>query len=244
MSTYWKYKNLSIFAYAKEENTAAPTTDVDQACRDWNRWARGAEMCPIHINGIPLPQALENAGIEVKNPGNTFADNNELIAFFKNHLFNNYDLAIQNDLAMQALMHFHQAGFPFATNYCVSNVNAGAVRACEPQTTIDFIPTDNGLQIKEEQIYKKISTNNKVYETHGNEYYAKTTTTSLFNPQGITLLDLEIDCPNADAATIFDKRKLWDQICQYIKNILIDYKLLCDSPAETKEIEPLIRFDR
>ncbi|MCC5015258.1 MULTISPECIES: hypothetical protein [unclassified Legionella] len=244
MGTYWKYKHLGIFAYAEEENTAAPTNDMEQARRDWNRWARSGEKCPILINGLSLPQVLINAKIEIKDP-DTFANNEELINFFKKFLFANYPSADQDELVLQALMHFHQAGFPFATNYCVSNVNSGLIRACEPQTTIDFVPTGNGLQVKEEQIYKKLSTSQGIDEISGNGYHAKTTTTSLFNPQGITLLDLEIDCPSSNAATIFDKRKLWDQICQYVKNILIDYKFLQDSPAEVLEgREPIVRFNR
>ncbi|MDP1603355.1 MAG: hypothetical protein Q8M03_08835 [Legionella sp.] len=229
MNSYWKYKNLGIFAYAKEnQETAGPATEMRQALSDWNRWAKSGDThCPLYINGTSLTALLTEEGKE------GFQDADELAAFFKKHLFSkpHYTEEDSNALVNLALMHFHQAGFPFATNFCINNTYRGQTQASDPVTRIDFEDTENGLVIKEQQTYKTLVTNGKPDKiTNPEKYHAKTITTSLMNAQGITLKDLEIDCQSRRAAPIFDKRGLLEKISQYIKNILIDFKCLQEKP--------------
>lgn len=113
-----------------------------------------------------------------------------LAAFFKKHLFSkpNYTEADSGILVNLALMHFHQAGFPFATNFCINNTHEGKTRASEPIGRIDFNDSENGLVVIEQQTYKKlVFANGKVHEissTNPKKYHAKTITTSLINMQG------------------------------------------------------------
>lgn len=224
MSSYWKYKNLSIFAYAKEgQETAGPEKNLRQALSDWNRWAKSDDdHCPIFINGKLLTVLLREEGKEL------FDDVQELTDFFKKHLFSKPNYEDNNTLANFALMHFHQAGFPFATNFCVNNTNRGTTLASEPISRIDFEDTDNGLVVKEQQTYKKLAFTSGETDviTDPKKYHARTITTSLINAQGITLENLEIDCQTRSAAPIFDKRWIWERICQYIINMLIDFNYL------------------
>lgn len=234
MSRYWKYKNLGIFAYETANTIAGPTTDTTQALRDWNRWVKaGEERCPIYIYGQSLAKLR-------KEP---FQYEEELKTFFEQKLFSKFNDTEENKktLVSLALMHFHQAGFPFATHYCINNASTGDIRASDPISRIDFYNTKDGLVVKEQQTYQElvsVSTGKKNKITDSHQYHAKTITTSLFNTNGITLNHLEIDCLTSAATPIFDKRGLWEKLCQYIINILIDFKYI-EEQSEKPRLFPL-----
>lgn len=225
MSTYWKYKKLSIFSYGKKENTAGPCWRFEQARSDWNRWATSGEICPIYINGVNLSTLRDNKG---------FKEEADLMEFFREQFFPNNTKAEQTALIHQACAHFHQAGLLFATNFCVKNINEGAIKALDPISRIDLKTTAAGLVIEEQQTYKGLvsSEGKKDIITANDKFYAQTTTTYLLNQQGIQLLNLEIDCPSSNAAVIFDQRSLWEKICQYITNMLIDYHFTQEKVSE------------
>lgn len=230
MNSYWKYKHLSVFAYDKEgQATAGQAKDINRVLSDWTRWASSGVNCPIYINGQSLTTLLAN------NENAIFQNINELMDFFKEYLFSkpNYQDVDKHALANLALRHFHQAGFPFATNFCINNAHIGGLSASEPVSRIDFNDTEKGLEVIEQQTYKQLVSNKgkKNTITDLNAYHARTVTTSLININGITLQNLDIDCPTRAAAPIFDKRGLWEKICQYIKNILIDFKWLQEKSA-------------
>lgn len=235
MNSYWKYKHLGVFAYHQEDQeTAGSAKDTNQVLSDWTRWASSGVNCPIYINGQSLTTLLAS------NEKAPFQNTNELMDFFKEHLFSkpNYQDADKNALANLALMHFHQAGLPFATNFCINNIHRGSIFASEPVSRIDFNDTEKGLEVIEQQTYKQLISNKgkKNTITNLNQYHARTITTSLINTNGITLQNLDIDCSTRAAAPIFDKRGLWEKICQYIKNILIDFNCLQEKPVTERLI--------
>lgn len=219
MSSYSKYKNIGLFAYAKLKDTAAPAKETRQALSDWNRWAKSNDQCPIYINGKGLTALLKEIGKE------SFANDEELIDFFKEHLFAkpSHTEKERQSLAELALMNFHQAGFPFATNFCVNNTSRANIRASEPISRIDFNDTEKGLVITEQQTYKELvdkKTGKKDTIRDPEKYHARTTTTSLMTPQGISVQNLEIDCMSRKAAPIFDKRGLFEKIRLYLSKLL------------------------
>ncbi|WP_019216730.1 hypothetical protein [Legionella tunisiensis] len=229
MSTYWKYKNLSIFAYGKKANTAGPSWRFEQARSDWDRWATSGEICPIYINGIQLSILREDKGFDTEK---------DLQTFFKQY-FPKQTPEEQETLVNQSCAHFHQAGLLFATNFCVKNIQHGEIRALDPITKIDLVVTDDGWLIKEQQTYKGLVSSLGIKDeiTKPDEFHAQTTTTYLLNQDGIQLLDLEIDCPSHNASSIFDTRSVWKKICQYIMNMLIDYNYIQEKSSEPISIE-------
>lgn len=219
-ASYWKHSNLTLFAYKAEKPREK------QALSDWNRHIMIPEKCGYYINGVKLSDLRHEP----------FKDREEMKDFFKAVLFSKYKGERLDELVESALFHFHQAGLQHTTNFCTNNITRNQLKCSDPVTRIDFISTEDGVSIKEDNKYQEIvntKTGKKTdFITDADKYHARTTTEYNFTDEGYTVQNLEVDCPNRQVADVFDKRTLLEKITQYINNVIAEWG---SGPEKDKE---------
>ncbi|MDF1677486.1 MAG: hypothetical protein P1U32_02185 [Legionellaceae bacterium] len=59
----FKYRNKKMMNYGRGDRAAGPTEDENQLVSDWDRYARGVEVCPYYIHGINLSEFINGAHV-------------------------------------------------------------------------------------------------------------------------------------------------------------------------------------
>ncbi len=200
MANFWKAR-LQLINYGKEESITGPSADASRTLSDWDRLAK-AKPQTYFINEQALSDIAPNG----------FKDLPQLHSFFKEHLFKNIKEPEQQDQIVAAIsQHLYQSGLPHATSSSVQTLNTREQQVAQPAMRIDFNATSNGVNITETNTYTKwIQTleNGKIKQHNRSEenYYAKTKSVYNVTMDGITLKELDIDCPSKNLAKLFDNK--------------------------------------
>ncbi|KTD20884.1 Uncharacterised protein [Legionella lansingensis] len=243
MSSYLsKYKGLSFFSYeAPEPNVKGQTVS------DWNRQMEAKELGAYYING----KSLYELRVEEKGTDDLqalrFKDQEDLKQFFKSYLFSNYESEeVQKSLAEKAIWHFHQKGLQHATDGCLNSREDLKVSEAKKRIDFDTETSKDGLLITEQNTYQGNIADPKagkilvkqIANPGPDDYHAQTTTKYLVTPTGFSLLDLDVDCPNREAADIFDKRSLLEKLVVIVKKLIEDLGIGSKDKVEQKEDAP------
>lgn len=144
-----------------------------------------------------------------------FKDVDELAEFFEAHLFHNVkEKHKRSELVRQALLNFHQMGFPHASNYLIQvsnsrNLSADTGSLIEPKVKIVYRPTETGVLIEEENVYRSMVINGNLEKLEGEPYYAKTNAKKSFEigADGVVsakVTEVTVDCRDDRLNPVFD----------------------------------------
>jgi hypothetical protein len=221
MAGFWQHKPKTTFIYSQEEGLDLRVISGEQALSDWNREILAGEHTQLFINGDSIANIRRKEGKEGELQ---FGSTEELGEFFATHLFSKVvDLETRDILVNQALQLLHQGGLTFASHIClVSSVKEKAVDFPNPKIKVDFIPTADGVLIKEENTYSKMAIHRDIHETK--KHFAQTKSIVLLSLEDgepkIEVKDLTIDCPDRRAATLLDRRSLRELVQHFINKLL------------------------
>ena len=247
-SNDWKRRHLDTIRYNEKGDVAGPAEDTRQALSDWNRHAMSGTKCPYFINDKQLPTFLnaEQLREAEESKQGVFKNADELRDFFKQHLFPKAPNADQ--LATVAIAHFHQAGLPHATNFSIVNARKRDpnLQISEPDMKINFMPSEQGLSITEENTYKTWLDTSQGGQpiAHGfsNEkpFRAKTETSYLLKNDGsIEVTELKINCPSAKLKPIFNPQSISMILQDFLARIMKAIQNAPDSESPPPSPRPL-----
>lgn len=173
-----------------------------------------------------------------------FKSIDELPEFFEAHLFCKVkDEKKRKDLAKEALRHFHQAGFPMATNLLLSKainteLNAKDMGGMDgvfippSEATITYIPTKDGVSIKETNVYKEIRKDGEWLKVGDSGYHLKAITDKEFKitDDGLTtfheMKNISIHCDCSDPLLLEILNKIEAESLLEKQSELINGKLI------------------
>lgn len=232
----FKHRNMQLITYGDDPAEPGPTNKTHQLVSDWNRWATSKDKCFIYIQGQPLSELVDSFIPEQVSPNESSEERGirydagaqNLRNFFREHVFEAVEDVAECDILVEmAMHHFHQGGLLLATNNSINAQNHSRHQLKDPERRVNLGWTKNGLEITEENTYKawsEIDDKGKPINhtcSDNKPYYAQTKSTYLLKPDGrVQLLDLEVDCPSKNLASIFDKREPNEQPHRGLRNTI------------------------
>ena len=236
-TTYWKHRNLELFKTPDglfKEDSKAPS----RALSDWNRQILSGDSCIYFINGTQLSK-LQTV---------PFATVDNLAEFIETNLLSDIKSeADKSNLINLILPLAYQSGILHATSSAMTQRTGQMklnIALRQPDMKIDFNPASNGIDIIEENQYRKwcdASGRKNHIRTKDQPYYAETKTTYKITPDSVLLTDLTVDCPSRRLAKIFDTRPAEQQrvrspvfkqrIAQIVEGLFADTRVNIDESA-------------
>ena len=235
---YWEHHNIGLFKVPHDlftQDKDAPHTTM----RDWNRHIEAGNTCTYYINGTQLSELHPDK----------FKSLDELATFLKEKMFTSQkDETEKEALTQMVLALGYQGGLFHATSSAMTARTLGTNAALnQPDMKIDLKSTENGLEIVEENKYKKWREMSPSREHScvgtNKPYYAQTQTTYLMTPKEIKLTNLLVDCPSKNLATLFDTRPDQEQRFRspILKNLIARIiEAFCGRMASNTPVEPQV----
>ncbi|KTD18859.1 Uncharacterised protein [Legionella lansingensis] len=230
MASFWQYNAPHRFSYTRNPDSKGKA----QVLSDWNRLLGESGNAQIFIRVKEEGQEKERSLGQLRG-GKPFANVEELQDFFSTVLFSEVsDDTTRMKLVEEALLIFHQGGLPFASHHCLTTYSdqygKTNVRFSSEQVKTTFIPTKDGVLIKEENTYSQLVVKRmcrgtqKITTDKPDDYYAKTSSEVLFcvkdNETRAEIKEFLIDCPNRYAAEAIDSRGFVELLQHIIEKLL------------------------